>query len=68
MGKSHRVSGLVMLVQKIKQLLTCWKGLLHRFQTARKVVGSKTKVQAEKCLKEKKNPNKKLGENWQESN
>lgn len=66
MGKSPRVSELVMHVQKIKQLLTRWKGLLHRFQKARREGGEKTKVQPER-EKKKPCPNKKWGENWQES-
>lgn len=51
MGKSPRVSELVMHVQNIKQLLTRWKGLLHRFQTARREGGEKTKVQPERGKK-----------------
>lgn len=40
-------------VEKMKELLSRWKGLLHRFQTARGEGGEKTKTQAEKRQKEK---------------
>lgn len=48
-GKSPWESELVLHVQKIKQILACWKGLWFYFQTGRKEVGRKTKgAQAQK--------------------